>query len=43
MFNRSPINITSIAVNQQTYSAYLCGARRYGRQFSVEEAVKQHA
>jgi glycosyltransferase involved in cell wall biosynthesis len=31
-----------VNMDQQTYSAYLNGAREYGRRFSVEEAVKQH-
>ena len=31
-----------VDMDQQTYAAYLSGAREYGRRFSVEEAVRQH-
>jgi hypothetical protein len=31
-----------IEMDQQTYAAYLSGAREYGQRFSVEEAVRQH-
>jgi glycosyltransferase involved in cell wall biosynthesis len=31
-----------VDMDQQTYSAYLHGAREYGRQFSAQEAVRQH-
>jgi glycosyltransferase involved in cell wall biosynthesis len=31
-----------IDMDQQTYALYLAGAQQHGRQFSVEEAVRQH-
>jgi glycosyltransferase involved in cell wall biosynthesis len=31
-----------VDMDQETYTAYLSGAREFGRRFSVEEAVRQH-
>jgi glycosyltransferase involved in cell wall biosynthesis len=31
-----------VDMDQQTYSTYLSGANEYGRQFSTEEAMKEH-
>jgi len=31
-----------VDMDQQSYTVYLNGARKYGRRFSVEEAVRQH-